>query len=467
MSAALRIAVLCGYMPFFDETMPPTYRQEKEAWCRSVAAMVEDVGEVFCAGLVTDHETGARIGRQLQAFDPDAILLAPSMASPPGYTWAAIADLPRTPIVLWNAHELDTVSPEYDMSELIRHSANVGSLMIGNVLIRSRRRPILVTGRFRDPAVQKRLRRLLRAAAVAGRLRKARFGVFGQPHDGYLNVVADDEDLREHIGPSLVRVSREEFTEAFASVPAERVDGLAAELRSRYVVEAPDEELRPSVQLVCALRDLVERYALSGGTFNCWDFSVHSPRLGVIGCLANALLTTEGIPFTCTGDIITAIAMYLAKQLGGACFYCELDTIDYQRDMVLCANTGEGDFSLAPDCRLCRVIASGAASGRRARGCSVLYPAREGQATLVGFSPNGFAPSGYALQVAPGAVLGTPELAIRVPTLWFRFRNGPTASAFERWLQAGATHHVALAWGDLTEELEAVASALGIQAIVI
>jgi L-arabinose isomerase len=471
-----RIAVLCGYMPFFDEVMPEGYRAEKARWGEAVSMIAAGgTGEdrkydVLYTGLITDFESGHRAGRLLNQFQPDVILLAPTMAAPAGYTWTAIRDFQGTPLVIWNAHELETIPSTYDMPDLCRHSANVGTLMITNVLLRHGWQPALVTGRFHDAAVREQLRRTLRAAATAGRLRRSRFGVLGRPLDGYLNVVTDPGALQAKLGVSLVDVAVEELTDAYLSLPEAEVAELAAHLENQYRVDPPNDQDQyfRSVRLAGALAQLVRHHRLDGGTFNCrFEYSCQNPAIGLIGCLANTYLTTAGFPFTCTGDTITAIAMYLGKQLGGDTLYCECDAIDYERDLMLCANTGEGDFCQACSTSRCTVIATGAASGRKAQGCSVLYPAQPGPATLIGFTPHAAAKGGYNLIAAPGEIIGTPDLAIRVPTLWFRFRNGPTAQAFDRWCLAGAAHHGGISSGDWSEEIRLIGSFLGIEATVV
>lgn len=464
-----RVAVLCGYMPYFDEIMPAGYRETKHRWGERVAGLFEDGAEVLYTGLITDHEAGFRAARQLQAFGPDVILLAPAMAAPAGYTWTAIRDFAGVPVVIWNAHELESVPPSYDMPDLCRHSANVGTLMISNVLLRHGRKPVVITGLFRDEAVRSQVRAAVQVGALVGRLRRSRFGVLGGPMDGYLNVTVDPGDLKAKTGITLVDLSAAELTDAYRAASDSAVADLAGLLRSRHQVEVADErEYLASVRLAAALWELIQRHDLVGGTFNCrYEYSVLNPEIGLIGCLANTHLTTSGYPFTCTGDVITAIAMYLGKALGGSALYCECDAIDYAKDLMLCANTGEGDFCQAAESASCRIFATGAASGRHSAGCSVAYKARAGPGTLVGFSPRADARGGYAIIAAPGEILGSPDLAIQVPTLWFRFRNGPAAEAFNRWCMAGATHHGAVCAGDLAPDLAMVGDLLGIETSII
>lgn len=459
-----RIALLAGYMPYFEEVMPADYRAGRDAWGRAAADRLKGLGEIYYSGLILDHESGHRVARELKQFRPDAIVLAPTMAAPAGYQWTAIRDQTKTPILLWNIHGLHTIDQSYTAESIVPNSANVGCMMINNIMRREGRFADVVTGHVDDPAMLEEARSRIRAAALAGRLRRARFGVLGKPLDGYINVEADAGALKGAIGADLVEIGVAEFTDAYRSAAVSDIDSLEGEFRARYRVAVPDRsEWRDSLRLCVALATIAQRHGLSGGTFNCrYEFSVQNPAIGLIGCLANAYLTTAGLPFTCTGDIITAIAMYLGKQAGGDAYYCELDTIDYARDMVLCANTGEGDFCQSADPAGCCIRPSGRESGRIARGCNILYPMPERAGTAIAFTPRANSRGGHAIIAAEGRISGTPPSGLGLPSLYFKFDSGATAPAISRWIAAGATHHACVSSGKLGRDLSLVAAHLGV-----
>jgi L-arabinose isomerase len=392
------------------------------------------------------------------------IVLAPTMAAPAGYQWTAIRDHAGVPIFLWNVHGLHTIDRSYTAESIVPNSANVGCMMINNILRREGRPADIVTGHVDDAAMLEAAKWRIKAAILAGRLRKARFGVLGKPLDGYINVVADAGALRRAIGANLVDITAAEFTDAYRAGTPAMVDALDAELRATYRIEVPDGgELRDSLRLCIALATIVERHRLSGGTFNCRnEFGVHNPEINVIGCLANTYLTTSGFPFTCTGDIITAIAMFLGKHAGGDSYYCELDTIDYARDLMLCANTGEGDFCQSADPAGCCIRPSGRQSGRIARGCNVIYPMPDRPGTAIAFTPRADSKGGHAIIAAEGRIAGSPPSGLGLPSMNFKFASGSTADAVSRWILAGATHHACISSGHLARELGLVAHHLGI-----
>lgn len=463
-----RIAVMCGYMPFYEAHRPKNDRAERDAWGRKLADLFLPDGEVLYAGLVPDFETGHSIGRRFAAFQPDVIVVAPGMLGPAGFLWEALRDFPNVPVVVWATNHLDTLTSSYDSVDHLLSSVNVAVTMIANVLVRHGRSLKVIAGRWYEEETQRRARGIVRAAAVAGMVRRTRFGVLGGPSDGYMNVIADPAELAG-LGPTLVRVSVEEWTDAYLSVADEDAAALANEVAQAYAVAgAEGQEFHESCRLAQALLAIVTRHDLDGGTFNSnLEYGQGNPDIGLVGGFANSYLTTIGYPFTDTGDTITPIAMFVGKKLAGDSSYSEINTIDFERNAFMCSNTGEGDFSNAADPKSVNIFPAGSFTGKPQKGCIVDYELREGPATIIGFSPVAMARGGFVLIAMAADVIGRPELDLHVPHTLVRPRNGSPAQVFERWAEAGATHHAGLSCADIGESVAVVGDLLGIETRIV
>jgi L-arabinose isomerase len=460
--AQTRIAVLAGYMAFFDSVMPADFRAVKNGWGAARAQELAGLGQVFYSGLIDGFASARRVASELAAFDPHVLVFMPTMAAPAGYQWEAVRELGRRPTVILNLHELEQVEADYVSQSIVAHSANVGCMMINNILRRHGWPAAVVTGRVGEPATAAGIQAAVQSAAVAGRLRRARFGILGAPIEGYINVTCDAGQLRDAVGCELVDIPLQEWLDTYRGASTADIAELADRLSGSCSVAVTDaEEFTSSVRLCVALEQITQRHGLDGGTFNCrHEFGVENPGIGLLGCLANSYLTTTGVPFTCTGDTITAIAMFLGKNLGGDALYCELDTVDYSRDAVLCANTGEGDFCQAA-ARPC-IRASGKESGRKSRGCSVFYEPTRGAATAIAFTPRLDAKGGHMILAAQGEFTDVPPTSLHLPHAMFKFQSGPVADAISRWIASGPTHHVSLSSGALAAPLREVANHLNI-----
>jgi L-arabinose isomerase len=467
-----RVAVVHPYWSLWEHTAGVAFRAERLALARRVAAAMAGSVEVVGVTDVASTEDGRRVAAELETERPDALLVLVSMAAPPAYALAVVEGLPAVPVVAWAIHETGLVGGDFDHGAITTQGATVGAPMLTNMLSRTRRPFELVLGREGDAAVRARVRDALRAASVASGLRRARLGRIGRPIDGYLHVDVDDAELRAAIGIEAVDIDPDEVVDAWRAVDRARVGALEDEVRAGWDV-APDlgdgDSLERSLRAALALEEVVTRHGLDGGAFNC-----HVPQfrlgeeIGIAPCWALGRLTSAGRPFTCTGDILTAVAMLTTKRLGHSALYHEIEAIDYATGEVVIANSGEHDLAwLAPGERP-RLRRNGWFCGKdpRCGVCAVLEPPA-GPATLVGFTPHPDAAGGFRYVVARGELTSRRFPQTGTANGAFRFSHGPVEEAWVRWATAGVNHHSSATPGDISTPVATVARLLGIEAVVI
>lgn len=467
-----RVAVLHPYWDLWEHTAGPGFRSERLELAHRVASLLAD--RVIVVGVwdfASAEEAASRAG-DIVDLNPDAFLVLQTMATPPGFTLPILERSLGVPLVLWALHVTGLTGTMVSHREITTQGATVGAPMLTNVLARRGVAVELVLGRVDDLSVLDRVGRALRIAAVAGRLRKARLGRVGQPIGGYLHVDANPDALRQAVGIEIVEVDPDEVVDAYRGTPIEAVEALAAEVRREWLFEedvAANEALDRSLRAALAIEEVARRHRLDAGAFNC-----HVPQfrfgelIGIAPCFGLGRLTSLGMPWTCTGDVVTAIAMLTTKWLGGAALYHEIETIDYTTGEVMIANSGEHDLAwLAPGERP-RLRRNGWFCDRdpHCGVCAVFEPA-PGPATLVGFTPHPAAQGGFRYIVARGELTRRRFPATGTVNGAFRFAAGPVEEAWVRWVEAGAIHHSSATPGDLAGDVVAVARHLGIEAVVV
>lgn len=472
-----RLLVIHPWWDLWAHTAPAGFREERMALARRIADRLADVADpvaVVEAGSLDDAATtGAALAQRAAEEGPfDVVLVLQTMAAPVGHTLAVLDRLPGVPVVLWAAHETGLVDGAFDHASITTAGATVGAPMLGNMLVRTARPFDLVLGRVDDPVVVGRVREALAVAAAASRIRRARLGRIGRPIPGYLHVDAPDEDIARATGITLVAVDPDEVVDAWRAVDRARVEALDAEVRAAWVFEddpTADGSLERSLRAALALEDVVAAHELDGGAFNC-----HVPQfrfgeeIGIAPCWGLGRLTTQGMPFTCTGDILTAVAMLVTKRLGGAALYHEIEAIDYATGEVVIANSGEHDLAwLAPGASP-RLRRNGWFCGTdpRCGVCAVLEPA-PGPATLVGFTPHPDSRGGFRLVAARGELTSRTFPATGTANGAFRFRDGTVEEAWARWARSGVNHHSSATPGDLSDAVMALADQLGIEGVLV
>lgn len=467
-----RVGVVAPYWTLWEHTAGPTFRADRLALARAVADELSDSVEPVAVIEVASGDDGAGAGARFADLDVDVVLVLQTMAVPAAWTMAALERLPGVPVVLWALHETGLVDGAFDHGSITTQGATVGAPMLSNLLSRADRPFELVLGRRTDVAVTDRVRAALRLAGIARGIGRSRLGRIGRPLDGYAHVDVDGDALRAATGIELVTVDADEVVERFRAVADADVRALEADVRRDWTLDGDveaDGSLDRSLRAALALEAVVDAYALDGGAFNCHveQFRFGEP-IGIAPCWALGRLTSTGRPFTCTGDIVTAVAMLTTKRLGGAAVYHEIEAIDYDSGEVVIANSGEHDLAwLAPGERP-RLQRNGWFCGRdpHCGVCAAFEPA-PGPATLVGFTPHPRARGGFRYVIARGELTERRFPETGTVNGAFRFADGPVEAAWARWAAAGVNHHSSATPGDLAADVAAVARHLGVEAVVV
>lgn len=457
-----RIALVPLYFTLFDEYMPAGLRERRQQTAASVSSQLPERAPTLVLPMVDSPTAAIEAARALREFNPDGVILLPTMAAPPSYVTPVLEACPDAEVLLTVIQRSDEVLHPYDTDVATEGSAPVGASMISNILVRQGRRFELALGALGSAELAERFDAWARGLVAAAVVRSLRLGVVGDPIDGYIDVEVGDEDLRR-LGPTPVHISSDLLTDRFATAVPLRPADLPAGLQGAVEDSRLDPNvLSRSLQLCSALRRISEEQRLHGGTVNCHGPLLRwNPEIGITACLAVSDHSTRGQHYSCTGDIPTAIVLALGNALAGSALYGELYQLDLLGDWALFANGGEGDVRCSAGS--VELAEEDHYLGERGPGVAVAFGFSKGPATLLSLSPVAAALGGWVLVAAHGEVLGAGYPELEGPHGRFRFDDTPVDDGFGRWLQAGATHHAALIPGHHRSALQTCATRLGIE----
>ena len=188
---------------------------------------------------------------------------------------------------------------------------------------------------------------------------------------------------------------------------------------------------------------------------------------GLTPCFGLGCETSRGVPWSCTGDVLTAVAMLVAKQLSGAALYHEIEAIDFDTGEVAIANSGEHDLEWCPDTQTPKLGPNPWYAADPNTGYRVHFELPAGPASLVGFAHQPDHPSGFGLVVAEGEITGRALPSSPTVGGAFRFANGSVVEAWTRWAASGVNHHSAIAPGHLASAVAATAKFANIGCTVV
>lgn len=425
-----RVAVFTPYWDFWESSAGPGLRADVERLER-LARAVLDVEWVTPEGA-------------------EAFLVLQTMAVPPTAALERVGDLP---IVIWAADAHDSLPDSFAHGDITRHGATVGVPMLTSVLVREGRPFELAAGRITDPEVVEAVMAALRGAAASHRLPRSRVGRIGLPQPGYLGVDSPNERIERLLGIEVVALDPQVFVAAYDDVSPNDVDALADEVTETFdiVADMKSPGFRRSLQASCALERIVADHRLDAGTLNCHVPEIRFGDIGIAPCFALGQSTTRGIPWTCTGDILTAVAMLVSKSLGRAAQYHELEARDHGSGEFVIASSGEHDLHFASAARPTLQKNHWFASDPCPGACAC-FSAPAGPASLLALAD---LIDGYRLIVGTGHLTGRSFPGVGTANGAFRFDNGP--DAWLGWCRAGANHHSSATTGNIAREVAACA----------
>lgn len=469
-AAPLRAAVVSPYWTFWEASAGgSTLRDDRQRLlAEAVAALRRSTGpgglEVACEGLLDSPEKGAALAGSVDA-ELDVIVVVICMAAPPTHGLAFLDRFASVPVVVWSVQRSRNIRAGFDASDITSAGTAVGTPQLTNMLARAGRAHDIVVGALGDTACHARLARAVHLAAVASSLRRARIVRVGQPPAGYVCVDTDAEALERATGIGFVHVDPAELGRRWRAVDEASIDRLQQEVEATAeMAVAWDTAGRRSLAGAAALEDLDDDLDVAAGAMNC-----HVPELrfgtdvGVTPCYGLGRETSRGIPWTCAGDVLTAIAMLVGKRLGGAALYHELEVIDFDTDEIAIANSGEHDMAWCPAGRRPRLQPNPWYTDDPLTGVSMWFELPPGPASLIGFTPHAAEPSGYRFIVAEGHI--TERSLPQSPTVGgvFRFAgDAGVAESWRAWAAAGVNHHSSCSPGHLAGDVATVARYLGV-----
>lgn len=440
-----RIGFVTCVHPVYDLPAVVKHRDQALAELRKAGC------EVIVAPIPRSTSDALAIASLLRASEIDATLLFFCTWVAEDITLALARELADFPMLLWALPYLDKDIPmPSPISGFTASASNIRRLgksfayIIGHV----------------TPERVEQAVRAIRVAAVARNLRRARFGMVGDPCPGMLDAGVDEADFQKALGATSVHFELDALLEAAqAASPAE-----AAALARRLATETggarglSEETLADNLRLYLGLKRLAEDNRLDGCCVRCW------PELrdqhGKNVCLAHALLAQAGTVSSCEVDLPALITTYLLSRLAGAPAF-SFDVTGYleEEGAVQLAHCGAAAPSLAEDPK--KVLLR--THMRTGTGATIEFAFGPGPVTLAKllrpldgklklFAARGQAiPSGEAVRGSVATV-----------------RPEPSAADFiEAMIREAVEHHLALVYGDWTSELSLFCDFTGVDCLLL
>lgn len=145
-------------------------------------------------------------------------------------------------------------------------------------------------------------------------LKGKKLGVVGKPSDWLISSNVDHARAMKMLAVELIDIPMEELLEEFHKGVMEQLPVLNPMNTPKFGKPISQKSFDDALMVYSALKRIVARYSLDGLTIRCFDLLT---AIGNTGCMALAILNSEGITGTCEGDVPAMLTMAVAQAITG------------------------------------------------------------------------------------------------------------------------------------------------------
>jgi len=428
-----------------------------------IADVLEAYGNTVRPGLVEEEHQAESAARMFNAEDVD-VIVAMELAYTKGVVPTRCFLNTTAPVVVWNTQQIRYLPEDADFDLIMVNSGMCGVPEMTSSLLRIGRPFWMVSGYIDDPTSRKKLADHLTAAGIIRRLKTARIGVIGHAFEGMTDLMIDQLNLRQYVGPVCWPLEPEKISVAMEHLSQVEVDSLVAVEKSRYRVDMDLELFRRSCRLALALEKVAREYKYDAlAAFDqVW---LTDPRVGIIPSYGTGRLCEIGIPCSTEADITTLIAMLILQEMAGQATFLENYVIDFDREAMILSHDGHGNPTMASSPSQVSIKHSIYYEGVHGFGAGLEFAYKPGPVTNLALVNVG--DSRWRLVIAEGESLPIQPRPVAAPQMLFKPNKLPIGEWCDAWCLAGSPHHMALAYGHLAEKLQKLAKMMNIEAVVV
>lgn len=267
---------------------------------------IDDINE---EGLLFEEEHVAKVVEKFKAEKVDALFF-PHCNFGSEFLVSEVASEMKLPVLLWGPRD------DEPLADGTRSRDSQCGLFATGKILRRFKVPFtyIPNSSLEDVAFERGLNNFIAAANVVKELRHLRILQISTRPAPFSTMMCNEGELLENFGIKIYPISMTELVSCVRKVKVENKDQVEETIK--YINEALEIKCsKETVEGVAALKvaynKLVEQYGCSAVAIQCWN--ALQDELKIMPCMANSILTDEGIPVVCETDIHGAITSVMAQ----------------------------------------------------------------------------------------------------------------------------------------------------------
>lgn len=451
---------LDAYWPQF-----PQMRGYLEGNYEILEAKYEGKCNLVSAGLVDSVEKAQQARQLFQRQDVDIIFCSCATYSPSSNMLPAVIGLGVTVVVLNLQPQKKLPLAQLDnFGDWLKDLTCAGAGEATAMLMRNRIPFGIVTGWLEgDMVADRQLESWCRAAAIRHSLRHGKAGLLGHPYNGMMDLYANESQIYSKTGLYCDFFEFHEISDAMTQISQSETDEITAYIHKHFNMsgDLTQKDFTFTAQVCAAVLRIIraKRLSMIPMHYAGKTEDEYGPIVSVLN-LVFSILISNGIPCTVEGDIRTAVAMLILKELAGSAMMAELYAMDFEDNTVIIGHSGSSDLCLTDQKPVLRT--SNVFHGKSGKGVMTQFQFKNGPVTMISLVED--ADGALRVIVAQGEAVAGNILQLGDTNARIKFPL-PTREFVDLWLCQGPSHHGALCLGAVADEVRLAALTLGFEYI--
>ena len=389
----------------------------------------------------------------LDTINPDLIVLQNITFANAAYA-SEVLNRFDAPILLWTLRE-----PVIDGGRL-RLNSLTGAYSAANAIKLFRKEPFLyVFGSPSEDAVKDKVNAAIKAAKVRKSMRSLHLAAVGHTPQGFGFGRAMDAQMMSKFGVTLESIEARELIDVAKAYSDEEVDEFIKDAKGRMngLENIPDKNVKDFARLYKSYKEYVENNNIGALASRCWpDFFT---AYGTPVCAVLAILNDLGIAASCEADTYGALSMYVGMQLTGEpVFFGDPVSMDEKENTITMWHCGTAACTLARDDN-----AEVGVHCNRKIGPTLDFGCKPNDTATI-FRIGLDADGKFRFFVAGGKALDKPKQFTGTSVVVQM--KGDAAKIVNDSVLQGWEPHFVVCYGDIEEELKALADMLNIECVI-
>jgi L-arabinose isomerase len=459
-----KIGLLPLYLKLYDDAMPDIRGRIVDFYDTICKEFIKRDVTVLTSKLCRVKKEFLKSVEFFEKENADSIVTL-HLAYSPSLESAEVLANTKIPLIILDTTPSYSFAPDSDPSDIMYNHGIHGVQDLCNMLLRLKKSFTIEAGHWKESDVIDRILKHVKASAIAGSFKTIKAGSLGGSFKGMGDFQVSRKALSKTIGIKVIDILPQDLNKIMHGLDENEIEAETRKDLDFFKCGNIDKEfLKSTNKLGLALRKLIARENLKALSIN---FSAINKDYGfdTIPFLEISKGMSNGIGYAGEGDVLTASLVGSLMTLYPEATFTEMFCADWKNNRIFLSHMAEVNISLlASKPKLIKanmpflpVESPVIAAGR-------LKP---GRAVLVNIAP--LKGNLYKLIVCPVNVEDIKDENDRMAdTIRGWITPGISAKDFlEEYSRAGGTHHLALVYGEVSDEIASFGKIMGFEVIKI